>query len=68
MSVRHSYSVRSSLQRIGDYSYSPADVIGQGSFSTVYKGYSLLTGEKVAVKIVNLKGAQQQEVMKNIKN
>jgi serine/threonine protein kinase len=66
--MKHALNHRQGLQRIGDYSYSLSDALGQGSFSTVYLGRSLITGEKVAVKVVNLKGAQQNEVIKNVKN
>lgn len=69
MSSKHSLiSKQSSFQRVGNYSYNSTDVLGKGAFSTVYLGRSLLTTEKIAVKVVHLKRAQQQEVLKNIKN
>lgn len=36
--------------------YSLARQIGQGSYGAVWEGYNIQTGEKVAVKIVSLKG------------
>jgi hypothetical protein len=45
MSTKASHNFKqSSLQRIGDYSYNTTDTLGQGSFSTVYLGRSLVSG------------------------
>jgi serine/threonine protein kinase len=41
---------------IDNYNYNINDIIGQGSFSSVYKGKSIITGEKVAIKVINLSG------------
>lgn len=40
--------------------YSTADKIGIGQFSSVYKGKHLITGEQVAVKVVDLSEIPQK--------
>jgi hypothetical protein len=40
--------------KIKQYSYSPADKLGKGFSSVVYKGINTFNGEEVAIKIVDL--------------
>lgn len=40
---------------IKNYSYFLNDVIGKGYSSTVYNGINQLNGEKVAIKVIELK-------------
>lgn len=39
---------------IDNYNYNINDLIGKGSFSSVYLGKSIITGETVAIKVINL--------------
>jgi negative regulator of PHO system len=42
-------------KRIGDkYEFSSADVLGRGSYATVYKGRDIATGAVVAVKVIEI--------------
>jgi hypothetical protein len=42
-------------KKIKNYSYFLNDVIGKGYSSTVYTGINEHTGEKVAIKVIELK-------------
>ena len=44
-----------SKKRVENYIYKLNEVLGQGSFGTVYKGYEEKTKEEVAVKVLNKK-------------
>ncbi len=42
-------------KKVKDYIFSLNDVLGKGSFSTVYKGYHQETLQTVAIKVIDLK-------------
>lgn len=45
----------STIKVIKDYSYAINDCIGKGFSSSVYRGQNDLTGEEVAIKVINMK-------------
>jgi serine/threonine protein kinase len=44
------------IRKIGNYTFNRRICIGQGSFGKVFKGADLLTGQKVAIKRIELRG------------
>ena len=51
-------------KKIKNYIFKLCDVIGKGSFSTVYKGYEEDTEEPVAIKVVQLDRIQSPTLLK----
>lgn len=47
------------VKAIGDYKYNTNDILGRGTFATVYKGYNIYTKINVAIKKVNIMKLQQ---------
>ena len=43
------------LKAIKDYSYALSDCIGKGFSSSVYEGKHDITGESLAIKVINMK-------------
>ena len=52
---------------IDNYSYNTNNVVGKGAFSTVYLGVSLLNGEPVAIKVINL-GSLTMDTYQKLQN
>ncbi len=53
--ILHQSSIRPQLQPVGNYLISTNELIGQGSFSRIYKGVDKRTGQIVAVKVIDLR-------------
>ncbi|CAD8210364.1 unnamed protein product [Paramecium pentaurelia] len=49
------------------YSYSGNEELGRGAFGRVYKGVDSKTNKSVAIKIMNLDGLQDQQMIENFK-
>lgn len=47
-------------KKIQNYSFLLSDRIGKGYSSTVYKGLDDLTGQQVAIKVIELKSLRDQ--------
>ena len=55
-------------KRIEKYQFNLKNVIGQGSYATVYKGYTTDTHEDVAVKMIDKKLFLNAYNLKNIQS
>lgn len=53
-------------KKIEHYSFSMHDKIGRGYSSTVYKGRNDLTNEIVAIKVIELKSLNGDQIRKNL--
>lgn len=42
------------VKEVAEYRFSTADLLGSGYSSNVYKGIHIVTGDKVAIKVVQL--------------
>jgi serine/threonine protein kinase len=51
---------KNSAVQVGNYSYFPHKLVGQGSFATVYEGFQTATGQAVAVKKIRINEIQNR--------
>lgn len=52
--IIHRSLLRPQLQTIGNFLINPSEMLGQGSFSRIFKGTDKRTGQQVAVKVIDL--------------
>ncbi|CAD8169085.1 unnamed protein product [Paramecium pentaurelia] len=63
---KQSQNSPSILKEIGQYVYNLNDVIGTGEFSSVYKGQDQNTNEIVAIKIIDRKSIQNNQIFRSL--
>jgi len=54
-------------KNIANFTYSNENILGRGSYSSVYKGKNKASGEEVAIKMINKQLLKAKENADNIK-